>query len=203
VRSSSRGFEVSQHCDELFKAVSVFQGLIKNVPRSSEGEFGPYSDMAAVWDAIRKPLSDSGLSVTQPVSHEPESGRNVLITIVGHTSGQFMRAEMPLPAGLDGQELAASAAYLSRIALCRMLSIPSATAAGHPPEDDDGTSTKGIPVTPEQEQNFLAAKKYLARSTSPEKKADAMSKFKSRVDEGKLTQAQYEQLEREYKRNAE
>jgi len=57
----------SDQISELTTALAAAQGLIEGALKDSSNPFfkSSYADLASVWDAIRKPLSDNGLSVMQ------------------------------------------------------------------------------------------------------------------------------------------
>lgn len=95
-----------------------------------------YASLAAVIDAIRKPLADNGLSYTQ-TTHVREGGF-VLVTTLRHATGQWIASEYPLPMGAKPQELGSALTYARRYSL-------SAIACIAADEDDDaeGARTSG------------------------------------------------------------
>jgi len=95
-----------------------------------------YADLSAVLEAIRKPLADNGLSVTQTT--EVRDGGFVLVTTLHHSSGQWIASEYPLPQAAKPQELGSALTYARRYSL-------SAIACIAADEDDDaeGARTSG------------------------------------------------------------
>ena len=95
-----------------------------------------YADLAAVLEAIRKPLADNGLSITQTT--EVRDGGFVLVTTLHHSSGQWIASEYPLPQAAKPQELGSALTYARRYSL-------SAIACIAADEDDDaeGARTSG------------------------------------------------------------
>lgn len=95
-----------------------------------------YASLAAVIDAIRKPLGDNGLSYTQAT--EIREGGFVLLTTLRHASGQWVASEYPLPSAAKPQELGSALTYARRYSL-------SAIACIAADEDDDaeGARTNG------------------------------------------------------------
>ncbi len=95
-----------------------------------------YASLAAVIDAIRKPLADNGLSYTQAT--EIREGGFVLVTTLRHASGQWIGSEYPLPMGAKPQEIGSALTYARRYSL-------SAIACIAADEDDDaeGARTSG------------------------------------------------------------
>src|SRR5687768_8744294 len=74
-----------------------------------------YASLAAVIDAIRKPLADNGLSYTQTTG--VREGGFVLVTTLHHASGQWIAGEYPLPVGVKPQELGSALTYARRYCL--------------------------------------------------------------------------------------
>jgi hypothetical protein len=92
-----------------------------------------YASLAAVIEAIRKPLADSGLSYTQTT--EIREGGFVLVTTLRHASGQWIASEYPLPMGAKPQELGSALTYARRYSL-------SAIACIAADEDDDAEGAR-------------------------------------------------------------
>lgn len=93
-----------------------------------------YADLAAVWDAIREPLTSNGLSVVQ-LLRDVQNGVEVE-TILLHSSGQQISAVFAMPASKqDAQGYGSAATYARRYALMAMVGVA--------PEDDDGNAAVG------------------------------------------------------------
>lgn len=91
-----------------------------------------YADLASVWDAIRKPLADNGLSVTQQTD-VTESGQMILVTTVWHTSGESLAARYPLtPTQNTPQSVGSCISYARRYSISALLGVVQ--------DDDDGTA---------------------------------------------------------------
>ncbi len=123
---------MSDTVNELFSALAKAQGLIQNALKDSQNPFfkSSYANLASVWEACRKPLSDNGLSVSQTTC-KTEHGL-FLITILGHSSGQWMRSEMPIIlVKNDPQSLGSMLTYLRRYSLSAIVGVA-------PDDDDDG-----------------------------------------------------------------
>lgn len=120
----------SPSLDKLFEAKSKALGALKNAPRTSKSHYGMYADLATVWDTIRKALSDNGLDVIQTFVPYDEN-TVMLVTTLGHSSGQFIRSYLPVKSTLQPQQLAATATYLKRIELTAIVGIAA-------DDDDDG-----------------------------------------------------------------
>lgn len=92
-----------------------------------------YADLAAVMEAVRKPLSDNGLSVTQTT--ELRDGTLILRTTLRHASGQWVASDYPLPLGAKPQELGSALTYGRRYELSALVGVAA-------DEDDDGEATR-------------------------------------------------------------
>ena len=129
----------SKELDKLFEAKAKALGALKNAPRTSKSHYGMYADLATVLDTIRKPLSDNGLAVTQ--SFAPYDDQHfVLITTLGHSSGQFIRSFLPVKASLQPQALAATATYLKRVELAAIVGVAAE-------DEDNGETAQKAAVT--------------------------------------------------------
>lgn len=129
----------SKELDKLFEAKAKALGALKNAPRTSKSHYGMYADLATVLDTIRKPLSDNGLAVTQSFAPYDEQ-HFVLITTLGHSSGQFIRSFLPVKSSLQPQALAATATYLKRVELAAIVGVAAED------EDDGETAQRAAAV---------------------------------------------------------
>jgi hypothetical protein len=128
----------SGHLDKLFEAKSKALGAMKNAPRTSKSHFGKYADLATVLDTIRKPLADNGLDVIQ--CFVPYDEQHVmLVTTLGHSSGQFIRSFLPIKSSLQPQQLAATATYLKRVELAAIVGCAAE-------DEDDGETAQRVAV---------------------------------------------------------
>lgn len=115
----------------LRKAKKAFHPIIKN----KEGYGYKYADFACCVEAIEQALDDNGLSFTQSV--ETEDTGKVVVTVLLHDSGQWLRSKFPLESVAMKQcnamqQIGAGVTYAKRYALCGMLGIAT--------EDDDAKS---------------------------------------------------------------
>ena len=135
---------------ELVTALVGFQSSISSVPKNTKGFNYKYSDLATVWDFIRKPLSENGLAVVQ-TTRNLEDGTPVVITTLFHISGQFIEGELAIkPTKMDAQGVGSVISYARRYSLMSILGI---AAAG---EDDDG-------VKASKPANDLAPKSWVTK----------------------------------------
>ena len=128
----------SEQIGKLTEALSKAQGEIKAAVKDSSNPFfkSSYADLASVWDACRKPLSSNGLAVVQ-TTELTEKGI-ILVTMLAHSSGEWMSGTLPVrPVKDDPQGMGSAITYMRRYAL--------AAIAGVAPEehDDDGNAASG------------------------------------------------------------
>ena len=134
----------SESITELAKALSVFQGEVKGIKKDSTNPFFKmhYASLSAIWDAIRVPLCNNGLAVSQVALPDLDDGHIILETILLHESGEWLSGFLPIKPtrmGKDGeildndspQGMGSAITYARRYGLCAMLGIVA-------DEDDDG-----------------------------------------------------------------
>lgn len=119
---------------ELNKALSKAQGEILAPAKETENPFfkSKYADLNAIVEAIKKPLQNNGLSVTQTTRFE--SGTVILITTLRHESGEEVSGEYPvIPLKQDPQGYGSALTYARRYALQSIMMVAAE-------EDDDGNA---------------------------------------------------------------
>ena len=128
----------SEQINELAAALATAQGSISAAKYDGTNPHlkNRYTTLSAVWDAIRKPLSDNGLAVVQVV--DMDSDGMILSTRLMHSSGQYIEAVYPVTAGeargISGAQAIGSAlTYARRYSLTALIGVVS-------DDDDDGNS---------------------------------------------------------------
>lgn len=128
----------------LAEALAKAQGKMMGAVKDASNPFfkSRYADLASVWEAVRKPLSDNGLSVIQTTADSGFFPTVKIITTLAHSSGQWIRGEMLVnPGKNDAQSMGSAITYGRRYALQAI--------AGVAPEDDDGNlASEGAKETP-------------------------------------------------------
>lgn len=130
--SDIRSEQINELAAALAKAQGVLEGALK-------GKVNPafktkYADLASVWDAAREPLSSNGLSVVQ-LTQEAEGGM-VLVTMLMHSSGQWVSSRYPIrPVKSDPQGYGSALSYARRYSLMSVVGVS--------PEEDDGNAAGG------------------------------------------------------------
>ena len=123
--------KTSEQINELAAALAEAQGMMENavMNRVNPHFKSKYADLAAIFDAARKPLSANGLAIVQTI------GDGVLHTRLLHTSGQWIASEHPLPMSGRPQEIGSALTYARRYSLSALIGIAA-------DEDDDATGAE-------------------------------------------------------------
>jgi hypothetical protein len=129
----------SDEIKELVGALAKAQGVMKPaVFNKMNPHFkSRYADFSSCMDACRAPLSENGLAIIQ--SCETTDGKLNLITMLAHSSGQWMKSEFPIISNkMDSQGIGSAMTYAKRYSLCGMIGIVADEDG-----DDDGESAVG------------------------------------------------------------
>jgi len=123
----------SESIKELLTALAKAQGKISSAKKDSTNPHfkSKYADLASCWEAIKEPLSTNGLSLSQWVSSS-EKGLN-LITMLGHSSGEYIYSEYSMPSGQTSQAIGSAITYARRYALSAAVGLVA-------DEDDDANA---------------------------------------------------------------
>ena len=149
--------DISATHKNLATALCEAQGEITGAKRNKVNPFynSNYADITAVFNAIREPFYNNGLSITQ-LFDVLDNGTPVLITKLMHTSGEFIEGKMLLPKVEDAQKFGKLITYYRRYSLMSIAGIPA--------EDDDANevcpqnkpsvkSKKTTPLPPQPPRN--------------------------------------------------
>lgn len=143
-------------CNALAEALAKAQGEMENPPKTKTVTIRPrggaayqysYTPLEEVLDAIRAPLSENGLALTQLVIAGPE--HTALVTRLIHTSGQSIESRYPLPRNAGSQDMGSAITYARRYSLCSMLGIAGET------DDDAQQAEQASAGTTETERDHL------------------------------------------------
>jgi hypothetical protein len=119
---------------DLFAALAKAQGEMGAAGMNAENPFfkSRYADLAEVVKVSRPHLTKNGLCVMQQILPN-DDGQNILLTILGHVSGQYIESRMRiLPQKADVQSLGAYITYIRRFAYAALIGVVVSD------EDDDG-----------------------------------------------------------------
>ena len=122
---------MSENINDLFAALSKAQSTMKEAVKDGSNPFhkSKYVTLDGIWDACRDSLTSNGLSVIQTV--ETIDSKMVLCTLLGHTSGQWIRGHMPIVIDkMTPQSLGSALTYAKRYSLAALVGVSSN-------EDDD------------------------------------------------------------------
>lgn len=157
--------QTSEAINDLATALAKAQGNFSPALKESENEafkkgakVSKYADISAVWEAIRKPLSENGLSVIQQAARI--EGGIAVTTQVMHASGQWIRFDplMVPMAKQDAHGVGSATTYGRRFSLCAALGIVADA-------DDDGNEAAGraTPLNDEQPTAEPAPERQLTK----------------------------------------
>ena len=112
----------------LAKAQAIMAGARKDA--TNPHYKSRYADLAAVWEACRKALTDNEIAVVQ-MTNTSEKDEIIVETRLVHSSGEWMEGRLALPVSkADAQGFGSALTYARRYGL--------SAAVGIAPEDDDG-----------------------------------------------------------------
>lgn len=149
----------SEQINELSKALCAAQSEIDGAIKDSTNPFfkSKYADLASVMEALKKPFQKNGLSFVQS-SRVTETGNLVLVTMLLHSSGQWISGEYPVK-GIkdDPQALGSATTYARRYALSAMCGVAQV-------DDDANAAMQGyqqrqVPSQPKPQTTQNAFKK--------------------------------------------
>ena len=131
----------SDQIDELMTAKSKADATLNNIKKDGKVEYSKtkysYAVLEDVCNEVRKKYSKFELSFTQiPIYEE---GINVLVTTLGHSSGQWIRCKMKIET-----QNAGSQAYGSALTYARRYSLVAMSCLAATDEDDDAQAAQGI-----------------------------------------------------------
>ena len=157
----------SEQIDKLMAALSKAQKEFKEVSLDCYNPFhkAKYASLSAIKDSYQQALSDNGLFVSQ--MPDGDVGGHSLITILGHSSGQWLSCSLPLILGKDDmQGLGAAITYARRYSLPAILGIVDS-------EDDNGVGAnkQAVRSTADKANAELKEKLDKAPNFAPQKTA--------------------------------
>jgi hypothetical protein len=181
--------KTSESITKIAEALTKAQAAMKPALKDSRNPHfnSKYADLTSVWDAIRTPLTDNGLSVLQLVGTN-EAEKTTLTTRVLHVSGEWIESTWAIPIGKqDPQGLGSALSYARRYAL--------AAAVGVVQDDDDANAAMPAqkPVQTFQPKHFSLADaiEEIQSSTTME---ELQSKFTRLYSEAKASKSSVEAL---------
>lgn len=126
-------FAMSSEIGLLAEALAKAQGSMKHAAKDNTNPHfnSRYADLASVLDACREPLSANGLSCSQLPAMDQDGVQ--LMTMLMHTSGQWIRTVLNVPLSKrDAQGVGSAITYARRYSLASIVGIAQ--------DDDDGNA---------------------------------------------------------------
>jgi len=123
---------MTEEIGKLALALANAQAEIEGAKKDATNPFYKtnYADLSSVWDACHKALNKNELAVVQMVDGKE------LVTILAHSSGQWVKSRMALyPKDWTVQSIGSAITYARRYALAAMVGVC--------PVDDDGEEAVG------------------------------------------------------------
>lgn len=122
----------SEQVNEIFIALCKAQSEIEIAIKDSNNPFfkSKYADISSVWKACRNALSKNNICISQVVEYR--DGISFLSTLMGHSSGQWIKSSCPILARDNSPQ-----AFGSAITYARRYSL-AAIAGVIADDDDDG-----------------------------------------------------------------
>jgi hypothetical protein len=128
----------SETIGALAAALSKAQADITGALKDSSNPFfkSKYADLASCWDACRKQLAANNLAVIQTIYVHWNSGQTMLSTTLAHSSGEWIRSDLPVLAkDLSPQAQGSGITYARRYALAAIVGLAQV--------DDDAEAAQG------------------------------------------------------------
>jgi len=125
-----------------------------------------FSTLAAVLNAVRKPLAKQGIAFMQSVAIA--DNRVAVTTSLIHASGEWMRETMsfPMPGNPNVQQAGSTVTYLRRYSALSLCAI-----VGDPHEDDDGDNDRRDRIESRKEPRREPFRPENAKGAVPVKEA--------------------------------
>lgn len=158
---------LSESTDKLFKAFAKFQGELDNATKNANnpGVRNRYADLAQCINTAKPVLASNGLGVTQMLGTSSD-GKQTLITMLTHESGQYMSSEFPLVDAMLQGQAGKNPAQVLGSAITYQRRYAFAAIIGMAQQDDDGQAvTPNKPQQPQQQPKFNPSE-CLAKFTS-------------------------------------
>ena len=128
----------SETIGKLSTALGKAQSEFPQIKRSQKVDFltnngtrikYSYAPLSEIFDAIRKPLAENGLAISQPMTII--NGKLIVETVLSHSSGEWISGQILIESQkLDPQSIGSALTYARRYSLSALLGIASE-------EDDD------------------------------------------------------------------
>lgn len=159
---------MSAEMGEMFVALAKAQGSIKDAKMDKENPHfrSKYASLSSVHDAIKAELSKNGIAVSQHC-HSADGKSVTIITLLGHSSGQWMQSSLTMPLDkVTPQGMGSAITYGRRYALAAVVGIAS-------DEDDDGNVAERQAPAPQQRQQSAPPRQAPQQQAKPQQTVPA------------------------------
>ena len=149
----------STELNELFSALSLFQGELENATKEIDkpGITYKYADIAICLNTAKAPLLKNNLAVTQLLGMS-QNGKQTMITMLTHKSGQYISSETELPAAILHGSSGKNPVQVLGSAITYMRRYSFAAIIGMAQEDDDGNSSNKTTTNVKKQTNQSTSK---------------------------------------------
>jgi len=133
----------SESINELASALAKAQARLHGAKKDAKNPFfkSNYATLESVYEAIREPLAEQGLSVIQPT--EFIDNQTFVRTVLLHSSGQWIDGLYPvITQKNDPQGLGSGMSYSRRYSLMAMVGIPASD------DDAESATNRTAPLMP-------------------------------------------------------
>lgn len=179
--------EASDGLHELYAALALAQGDIGTIPKRHRSHYGMYADLSDIREHTHKHLAKHGLTVHQTL--QLIANEMILVTTLGHKSGQWINSVIPIRSGSNPQQTAASITYARRMALSAILNLATE-------EDDDGeTAAVAAAASPGGTPGLYArARAAISSCQSKKELKEKLEKATTCFNNGQISKEEYDQL---------
>lgn len=159
---------MTESIDKLAGALAKAQGALEDAQKDAENPHfrSKYADLAAIREAIKRPLSENGLSYVQLVRLGDKCVE--VETLLMHESGQYLGETLAIPLTQHTPQAVGSAtSYGRRYSLMSLIGVAASA------DDDDGEAAMGRDERP-RPQAVPQRRGAPAEQSSSQRMADQM-----------------------------
>lgn len=166
----------------IYGALSKAQAEFPAIPRTKEvtvrsdkGSYKfKYAPLETILDAVRPALAKNGLAVFHRIE---TNGKNELVAVLAHESGEIIESRMPLALSGKMQEQGSELTYKKRYTIQSVLGVSS-------DEDDDANAADGNNIEQQTERAFK--KPAIPPSPAENKAQEIQQRLRAAKDEATL-----------------
>jgi hypothetical protein len=143
----------SDKIDQIFAAFAEAQAKFTKPEKTGKNPHfkSSYSTLEDIWDACKDPMAEHGLFVLQTLGYR--DGVSLLITTLGHKSGQWIRGEGAIMmAKPDAQSMGSAITYMKRYSLSALIGVGCDDGC----DDDGNEASRTLPAAKPQSVKKVA-----------------------------------------------